>query len=145
MEFLSKFEYALVALIELAACYPSGEPLQIQQIAALQALPKRYLEQVMAALKHGGLIRSIRGRQGGYLLTREPSKITLLEALICLEDLDPTKSVNTTPLLTPEREVIQEVWQEVCLSTNTVWRKYTLQDVCERRKITQPTGLMYYI
>ena len=145
MELLSKFEYALLALIELAVSYPSGEPLQIQQIAELQTLPKRYLEQVMAALKCGGLIRSVRGRQGGYLLTREPSKITLLEALICLEDLNPTQSVKNTNLSTPDSEVIQEVWQEVGQAANAVLLKYTLQDLCKRRTITQPPGLMYYI
>lgn len=145
MELLSKSEYALLALLELADYYPSGEPLQIRQIATLQNIPKRYLEQLLTALRRGGLIRSIRGSKGGYILTRDPRRITILDALSCVEGLDPATSVKNTASKAVESEVIQEIWQEACEACNSVLQKYTLRDLCERRTARQERGLMYYI
>ena len=64
-----KCKYALSALVELAMAYASGEPLQSREIARRQNIPDRYLEQVLATLKRGGLVRSQRGVNGGYLLS----------------------------------------------------------------------------
>lgn len=70
MQFSSKYEYTLLALLELTSAYPKGEFLHIRQIAALQNIPSRYLEQILATLRNGGLIKSTRGSKGGYILTR---------------------------------------------------------------------------
>jgi Rrf2 family protein len=145
VELLSKSEYALLALLELSACYHSGEPLQIRRIATLQNIPKRYLEQLLTALKCGGLIRSIRGSKGGYVLARDPWRLTMLDALNCIEGLDPATSVQNTTAKTIESQVIQEIWREACQASNSVLQKYTLQDLYERRTTRQQRGLMYYI
>ncbi|WGV28031.1 RrF2 family transcriptional regulator [Halotia branconii] len=154
MELSNKSEYALLALLELANCYTSGESLQIRQIAALQNIPNRYLEQLLAILRRKGLIKSIRGAKGGYILARDPKTITLLEALSCMEglgtltqsglspDIAPSCDINTK---TVEIQVIQEMWQEACQAANAVLQKYTLQDLCERRLIHQQKEIMYYI
>lgn len=145
MELLSKSEYTLLALLELAAHYPSGEPLQIRQIAALQDIPQRYLEQLLATLRRGGLIKSIRGIKGGYVLTRDPSQITLLDAFSCLEGFDAAVPVKNTTSEKVESQVIQEIWQEAHTAANSVLQKYTLQDLCERRAAIQHGGFLYYI
>ena len=145
VELLSKSEYALLSLLELAACYHSGEPLQIRRIATLQNIPKRYLEQLLTALKRGGLIRSIRGSKGGYVLARDPWRITMLDALNCVEGLDPATSVQSTTAKTIESQVIHEIWQEACQASNSVLQNYTIQDLYERRTTRQQRGLMYYI
>ena len=144
MELGCKSEYALLALIELATCYQSGEPLQIRQIAALQNIPDRYLEQLLGTLRRGGLIKSIRGAKGGYVLAREPQKITLLDALNCMEGLD-ALSVKHSAIKTVESDVVQDIWQEARQATSSVWQKYSLQDLCERRTVRQQIELMYYI
>ncbi len=145
MELLAKSEYALLALLELAAYYTSGEPLQIRQIAALQAIPNRYLEQQMAILKRGGLVKSIRGAKGGYVLAREPWKITMLDALNCLEGLEPNVSVKRDMPDKPENQAIQDIWQEVHDTARSALKRYTLQDLYERRKAKQQEGMMFYI
>ena len=144
MELGCKSEYALLALIELATCYQSGEPLQIRQIATLQNIPDRYLEQLLGTLRRGGLIKSIRGAKGGYVLAREPQKITLLEALNCMEGLD-SVSVKHSAIKTVESDVVQDIWQEARQAASSVWQKYSLQDLCERRTVRQQIELMYYI
>ncbi len=145
MELLLKSQYALLALLELAAHYPSGEPLQIRQMATLQDIPNRYLEQLLATLRRGGLIKSTRGAKGGYVLTRPPGKITVLDALSCIEGLDAPGSVKNATSSKVESEVIQEIWQEAREAAYSVLQKYTLQDLYERRKARQEKGLMYYI
>lgn len=145
MELSNKSEYALLALLELASCYPSGESLQIRQMAVLQDIPNRYLEQLLATLRRRGLIKSIRGAKGGYVLARDPRKITLLEAWSSIEGVDaavPNVEQNSKTL---ETQIINEVWQEARQAANAVLEKYTLQDLCERRLKHREKELMYYI
>lgn len=145
MELSCKNEYALSALIELAAHYRSGEPLQIRQISAQQNIPDRYLEQLLASLRRCGLVRSQRGARGGYILAREPWKITLLEVMNCLEGADAQPSEQTAVPKTAEGAVIREVWKEAYQAANTVLQHYTLQDLCEKRDARQQLDFMYYI
>lgn len=144
MELSCKCEYALLALLELATQYNEGEPLQIRQIATQQNIPDRYLEQLLATLRRGGLVKSQRGAKGGYILAREPWKITLLEVLNCLEGLD-TRSSEEANHKTVESTVVQEIWQEAHQAANLVLQKYTLQDLCEQRAAKRQLDIMYYI
>ncbi|MBD2109123.1 Rrf2 family transcriptional regulator [Nodosilinea sp. FACHB-141] len=144
MDLSSKSEYALLALLELSPHYASGEPLQIRQIASQQNIPDRYLEQLLATLRRAGLVKSQRGARGGYLLARDPWKITLYDVVSCIEGFepqaDPTQVSNT-----PEAQVIQGVWGEVRQAAEGVLQKYTLQDMVEKRNAQQQVDIMYYI
>jgi len=140
-----KNEYAIAALIELAANYDSGEPLQIRQISAQQQIPDRYLEQLLATLRRGGLIKSQRGAKGGYVLARQPWDITLLEVVKCLDGLESEPISQESALGTTEGTVIHEVWQEVHAAANAVLQTYTLKDLCEKRDARRQLDIMYYI
>lgn len=145
MELSCKTEYVLLALLELAASYSSNEPLQIRQIAAQQNIPDRYLEQLLAHLRRAGLVRSQRGAKGGYLLAREPWKITLLEAVSCIEGLDSQETNNGVTAKTIEGAVVREIWQETRRAADAVLHKYTLQDLAEKRSSRRQLDFMYYI
>jgi Rrf2 family protein len=145
VELSCKSEYALLALLELATHYNSGEPLQIRQIAAQQNIPDRYLEQLLATLRRGGVVRSQRGAKGGYVLAREPWKITLLEVVTCLEGLDAQPVEKDSIPKTVESGVIYEVWQEAHQAANAILQKHTLQDLREKRDARQQLDIMYYI
>lgn len=145
MELSCKCEYALLALLELATQYNEGEPLQIRQIAAQQNIPDRYLEQLLATLRRGGLVKSQRGAKGGYILARDPWKITLLEVFGCLEGLDTRSSEDEVNPKTVESTVVQEIWQEARQAANLVLQKYTLQDLCEQLAAKRQLDIMYYI
>lgn len=145
MELSCKSEYALLALLELAAHYTSNEPLQIRQIAAQQNIPDRYLEQLLATLRRAGLVRSQRGARGGYLLAREPWKITLLDVVNCLEGFDAKPSEKNSVPKTVEGTVIWEIWQEAHQAANAVLQRYTLQDLFEKRDSRRQLDIMYYI
>jgi Rrf2 family protein len=145
VELSCKNEYALLALIELSIHYGSGEPLQIRQISAQQQIPDRYLEQLLATLRRGGLVRSQRGAKGGYILAREPWKINLLEVMSCLEGADAQITNSDLPPKTVETGVIGEIWNEANRAAQLVLQQYTLQDLCEKRDARLQLDIMYYI
>ncbi|MBW4594419.1 MAG: Rrf2 family transcriptional regulator [Brasilonema angustatum HA4187-MV1] len=145
MELSCKSEYAILALIELATHYQSGEPLQIRQIATQQNIPDRYLEQLLATLRRGGILKSQRGSKGGYLLAREPWKITLFEILNCLEGLDVGIGEEDINPKTLDSGVVEDIWQEARVAANAVLQKYTLAELCEKRDSRRQLDIMYYI
>ncbi|BAZ30522.1 hypothetical protein NIES4074_29830 [Cylindrospermum sp. NIES-4074] len=145
MELSCKSEYAILALLEMATHYNSGEPMQIRQIAAQQNIPDRYLEQLLATLRRGGIVKSQRGSKGGYLLTREPWKISILEILKCLEGLDVRTYEEDINPKTVDSSVVEEIWQEASQAANSVLQKYSLQDLCEKRDSRRQLDIMYYI
>ncbi len=129
----------------MATNYQSGELLQIRQIAAQQDIPDRYLEQLLATLRRGGIVKSQRGAKGGYLLAREPWKITLLEILECLEGLDVHPCEENITSKSLDSSVVEEIWREACEAANSVLQKYTLQELCEKRDSRRQLDIMYYI
>ncbi|BAZ01460.1 hypothetical protein NIES37_54600 [Tolypothrix tenuis PCC 7101] len=145
MEISCKSEYAILALLEMATHYQSGEPMQIRQIAAQQNIPDRYLEQLLATLRRGGIIKSQRGSKGGYLLAREPRRISIFEVLECLEGLDVRTDQDDIKPRTVDSFVVEEIWQEACQAANSVFQNYTLQDLCEKRDSRRQLDIMYYI
>lgn len=145
MELSCKSEYALLALLELTAHYNEAEPLQIRQIAAEQNIPDRYLEQLLATLRRAGIVRSQRGAKGGYLLAREPRKITLLEVIACIEGSDAQPAESERGTKSVEGTVIREIWWEAGQAANAVLQKYTLKDLAEKRDARKQLDIMYYI
>jgi Rrf2 family protein len=145
VELSCKSEYAILALLELATHYQNGEPLQIRQIAAQQNIPDRYLEQLLATMRRGGLVKSQRGSKGGYFLAREPWKITIFEVLACIEGLDVRTCEEEPQPTSADRVVLEEVWQEVRQAANSILQKYTLAEVCEKRDSRKQLDVMYYI
>jgi Rrf2 family protein len=145
VELSCKTEYTLLALLELTGHYNEGEPLQIRQIAAQQHIPDRYLEQLLATLRRGNLVRSQRGAKGGYILAREPWTITLLDVINCLDGSTAPVSGNQKTVTTEESAIVQETWQEVRDRTNDILRDYTLQDLWEKLNNRRQLNIMYYI
>lgn len=142
LELSGRTKYALMAMLELASIYDSGETLQIRQIAALQNIPDRYLEQLLATLRRGGLISSERGKKGGYLLSRPPWKITLLEIVNCMEGGDPAENNEDESVSV---RAISDVWQTVKKAADDVLEKNSLQDLLEKRNYLEQPVTMYYI
>jgi Rrf2 family protein len=145
VQFSSKYEYTLLALLELTSAYPKGEFLHIREIAVLQNIPSRYLEQILATLRNGGLIKSTRGSKGGYILTREPRQITLLDAFNCIEGGSVLANADTYNQTTKDRKIIQSFYLEAYQAVNAVLNKYTLQDLYEQRENQNQVEPMYYI
>jgi Rrf2 family protein len=146
MELPNKIEYAMLAMLALADRYADGEPLQIRQIAAEQNIPNRYLDQLLAELRRGGLIRSERGAKGGYRLAQTPDKITVLAVVNCIQGVDwqDGDADDDTDAESSEISIIIEAWEAAMQAANTVLQKYTLKDLLDRRE-SHRHSIMYYI
>ena len=84
MKLSTKGRYGIHAMYDLAQ-FGSETPQPIKSIAERQNIPEAYLEQLIGQLRRSGLVRSVRGAQGGYLLSRSPAEITVGEVLRTLE------------------------------------------------------------
>lgn len=143
MSFSSKVEYGLVALMELAGSFATGEVLQVAEIASRQSIPDRYLEQMLAMLRRGGLLSSVRGPRGGYRLTRSPAEITVAEVVHCLEGEAAGRPVS--PQRTLELEVLQALAVDLQRQRRELLAGTTLQALLERRDALSQSQVMYFI
>ena len=85
MKLSSKTQYGLRILLQVALSTHGGKLAQGKDIAARQNINEPYLEQIMVSLKKAGLIQTVRGRRGGYLLGIDPKSITLLDIIEIFE------------------------------------------------------------
>lgn len=133
MKISTKGRYALRLMLDIALDH-SGEPVRIKDIAARQEISEKYLEQIISVLNKAGLVKSIRGSQGGYLLTRGPDQYTAgmilrvtegpLAPVACLDD-----EVNTC-----ERQACcatLRLWKMLNTAICDVVDKVTLADLME--------------
>jgi len=94
MKLTSRSEYALLALVYLAR-RQSGEFVSIETIAEAQGIPRKFLEQILLALKRANYLRSCKGQHGGYQLAKPAGKISLAEVIRLFDGaLAPTESVS---------------------------------------------------
>ncbi len=145
VELSSRLEYALVALLEISNHQAQGRPLKVNEIAASQSLPERYLDQIFTLLKRQGIISSQRGMKGGYLLARELWQISLLDVVLAIEGGGNQKKVDPTVSNTIEKTVIVQTFDDIKDSVNSILKDYTLQDLVKTLETKRQSSPMYYI
>lgn len=95
----TKGVYGLTAMYELSK-HENDTPLQIKEISSNAKIPQNYLEQLLSKLRHAGLVKSIRGAKGGYILADKPENIIVKDILVALEgDLKVIDSKTENPIL----------------------------------------------
>jgi Rrf2 family protein len=133
MRITAKADYAVRGAVELAA---AGEgPVKGDVIAEAQGIPVRFLENILAELRHAGLVLSQRGAEGGYRLARPPAEISLADVIRAVEG--PLASVRSEP---PEdldyrgaAEPLRDVWLALRFNIRAVLEEVTLADVVSGR------------
>jgi len=134
-----KSDYAARAVLGLSRHFPSGEAVRVEDLAAEQSVPPNYLVQILIELKAQGIARSLRGKEGGYLLARPPAEITLGHVLRAVHG-----TVFDTPALTdadcpPElRKAWQHLQKTLDSSADSITFQHLLEESGEKDK-------MYYI
>jgi Rrf2 family protein len=145
-----KATYGILAALDLAL-HNGSLPIQAKAIARRQGIPLRFLEQVLNAMKNAGLVDSLRGAQGGYLLGKLPEEISLAEIV---EALDGTLSATPPqrPFSRLPREqskaglLLADVWEQVRQAELGVLSGVTLRDLSERhQQFERERTLMYHI
>lgn len=134
MKLSKRGEYGLRALQDLARCYGEG-PVPNRVLAQRNHVPTRFLEQILLTLKHGRIVRSRKGPQGGYVLARPPEEITLAEVVRLLDGpLAPIPCVSETayePCGCPDVEAcgLRRVMREVRDAVAGMMERTTLADL----------------
>ncbi|BAZ37100.1 BadM/Rrf2 family transcriptional regulator [Calothrix sp. NIES-4101] len=141
----SRVEYAFLALMELADNYNTQNPLKISEIAERHSMPERYLEQILSALRKEGIIQSMRGAKGGYVLVQEPWKITLHSCITIVDGEENSKEIESSDSSNIEKSVIYEIWEQAHQASQGVFKSFTIQDLCQQRDTYRQNGTMYYI
>jgi Rrf2 family transcriptional regulator, cysteine metabolism repressor len=138
MKFGVGVDYCLKALIMLAERFPNVQPQRVEEIAAAQGIPENYLRRLLIELKRGGLVASQKGPSGGYLLARNPAKITMADVVEIIEgDFAPVECLeesSNSPCQRGDACAMRNVWCEVRDSVNSILRRTTLQALAQRRK-----------
>lgn len=145
-----KATYGIMAALDLALQNGSA-PVQAKAIAKRQAIPLRFLEQVLHTMKKAGLVDSLRGALGGYTLGRDPAEISLADIV---EALDGPLSAGMPRGSTGRRlrgqlkpdALLADVWERVHQAELGVLGTVTLKDLVERQQqLDQQHTLMYHI
>lgn len=143
MKFSTRARYGLRAMVELALHYEKGYT-SVRTISENQGISEAYLEQIMSNLVKSGLIKSNRGMQGGYTLTKEPAKILVGEIIRALEGpVVPVDCVNTDFPATCDRFekcVSRLVWEKVKTVIDEALNSLSLEELRVElvKKLTLP-------
>ncbi|MEG1878335.1 MAG: RrF2 family transcriptional regulator [Pseudoflavonifractor sp.] len=141
MKISTKGRYALRLMLDLAI-HSDGAAVPLKDVAQRQEISDKYLEQIVTQLSRGGLVRSVRGAGGGYLLTRAPKDYAVGEILRQLEgDLAPVSCVSGGVCCQrAEHCVTMEVWEKIQTAVDGVVDHITLEDLVERYREKCPAG-----
>lgn len=136
MKLSNKGRYAIGALFDIAF-YNAGRATQVKDIAAREAIPPRFLEQIFQDLKRAGIVASKRGPQGGYTLARSAREIRLgdvvraLEGPLALGDPKPEPGHRRKPGADTKR-VTESVLGDLSQRVEACFDAVTIADLCTR-------------
>ena len=131
MKISTKGRYALRLMLDIAA-HDSEEPVRIKEIASRQEISAKYLEQIVAILSKAGYVKSIRGPQGGYRLTRKPEEYSLGDILRLTEgSLAPVECLEGESNQCPRAGdcITLLFWKKLDKAIREVTEGYTLEDL----------------
>lgn len=139
MKLSTKGRYGVAAMYDLALHHGQG-PISLKSVAQRQGISEHYLEQLMGTLRKAGYVRSVRGSQGGYSLTKDPASISVGDIVKIMEG--PIAPVDCLLSNATENEyctrvgicVTRGVWAKVRDSINAVLDSITLADLCREEK-----------
>ena len=134
MKLSTKGRYGLKAMVDLAIHGSEGQ-IALKSIAERQDISENYLEQLFATLRKAGLVKSVRGSQGGYTLSQSSESITVGEILRALEgSLTPAECVSeleTMKCSKSEECITRTIWEKIRDKVNEVVDSITLADLIE--------------
>jgi len=134
-----KSDYAARAVLGLARHHARGGAVRVEDLASEENLPANYLVQILIELKAQGIARSVRGKEGGYLLARPPGEITLGDVLRAVHGTIFDTPALTDPGAPPElRRAWERLQQAVATAADGINFQQLLEEGAEKEK-------MYYI
>ena len=140
MKLTSKGRYAVMALADMAA-FDMEKPVSLRDISLRQGISLLYLEQIFLRLKNNNIVNSVRGSNGGYVLTKEPSKIKLAEIFNAVDERIKTLNCNKHSKKgcngKSTKCITHNLWDELELYINHFFENKKLSDLINQQKETQ--------
>lgn len=151
MKLSTKGRYGVRAMFDLALHQGEG-PIPLRDIAARQNISENYLEQLVSTLRNEGLVNSVRGAHGGYLLAKDTEEITLGDIIRALEGpvaLSECVGIEGSECEQESDCVVKLIWRQVKEEIDGVLDSITLQDLRQEainaRQQGNSHGYMYHI
>lgn len=136
MRLSTKGRYAVMAMVDLAH-HSQGKPVALADIAERQEISLSYLEQLFGRLRKGGLVGSVRGPGGGYLLSRDPDQMRVSDIIAAVDEaIKTTRCDSGSPTgchHNRSRCLTHDLWVELSNQIYLYLSSVTLADVCQRR------------
>lgn len=139
MRISTKGRYGLTIMIDLGKRYGEG-PISLKSIAQAHDLSEHYLEQLAGPLRNAGLVKSVRGAYGGYILAKHPSEITAGDIIRVLEGpISPVEGIED------EEPAKRELWIRIRDAVKDVLDNTTVEDLANHRDEGDVQPYMFYI
>ena len=136
MKLSTKGRYAVMAMVDLAS-HSKGSPVALADIAERQEISLSYLEQLFAKLRRGGLVKSVRGPGGGYLLAHAVEETRISDIIVAVDE--PIRATRCAPgspsgcRSNKSRCLTHDLWEELGNQIHLYLSSVSLSDVCNRR------------
>ncbi len=136
MKLSTRGRYAVMAMVDLAR-HSNGQPVSLAEIAEREEISLSYLEQLFAKLRRSGLVKSVRGPGGGYLLAHDRDETPIADIIAAVDE--PIHAVRCAPgdaigcRSDRSRCLTHDLWEELSNQIRFYLRSVSLGDVCEKR------------
>ena len=131
MRLTTKSRYAVSALIELSFLESAG-PVSLSDIAINQNIELNYLEQLFRKLRIAGIVKSIRGRNGGYIYAKDPVSISIKEVMHAVDEvLDATKCNGTSACHNGKKCSTHDLWNDLNILVDDYLEKISIKSLVE--------------
>ena len=149
MRLSTKGRYAVMAMVDLAN-HNAGKPVALAEIAESQEISLSYLEQLFARLRKGGLVKSVRGPGGGYMLTHAPEQTRVSDVILAVDE--PIRATRCMPgvpsgcLSNKTRCLTHDLWEELGHQIHMYLSSVSIADICEGSGIasSRPTQISQF-
>lgn len=147
MRISAKGRYALAAAVSMAGHGDSGECITVISISEELGISKIYLEQVFSLLKRGGIVSSVKGAQGGYMLARPPREISAYQVLLAVENALMEKTEETAAQKAPAIDAALRslVFLPLDDAVRAALETVSLDDLAQESRRHSADSLMYFI
>jgi Rrf2 family protein len=146
MRLSKRTEYGVCAVVQLARVWPHGF-VQSRDLAKREAMPSKFLEAILLALRRGGFLESKIGREGGYRLSRAPREIMMGEVVRRLEGRLSVTEIRTAPTHEPSpgETAVHLLNEKLTQATDGALDDMTLEQLVEQSARSGGVQQMYYI
>lgn len=136
MRLSTRGQYGARAMLDIAMNSDDGKPVQLRDIARRQDIPEKYLERLIGTLRAAGLLKSVRGAQGGYMLSRPASDIRLSDIIEIVEGpISPVECVDSPDTCVRSTHcVTREIWDGLKQAVHDTLSAITLEKMTMMQK-----------